>query len=154
MLSRSVVLVFCTLATACILPGAPRAGVSCDQQQATYQNLLAIGDYCQIYVVDNPHYPIATSIDELERVLVPEIGEEIAKKDAWGNLLVYTSTEKSFELRSLGADGKPDNHRPKGASNNPDDDIIFCGDDYGNRKGFAQWPKCAVKEGSHPHPFN
>ena len=80
----------------------------------------------------NGAYPAATSIDELERALVPSVDSGILTKDTWDTQLRYvpSADRKSYKLVSAGADGVFDerswNERVKLATAN-DDAVIENG---------------------------
>ncbi|MEM7247577.1 MAG: type II secretion system protein GspG [Acidobacteriota bacterium] len=46
-------------------------------------------------------------VSDLERLLTPSYIKEVTVKDAWGGDLLYESDGVSYELRSLGKDGRP-----------------------------------------------
>lgn len=77
------------------------------KQRATYAEMNAVADGLRAY--EKAHggaYPVATSSEQLEKILVPAYADRVPHDDAWMHALRYVSWPEGFAIASSGRDGK------------------------------------------------
>ena len=73
------------------------------RKQYTIASLRGIGDALQLYHLDNRQFP---STEQGLKALVESESLRENPLDGWDNEYVYVGSGRTYELRSLGADGK------------------------------------------------
>ena len=72
----------------------------------TMSDFRTIATAAAAYKVDHKTYPIAGSMDELQKLVQPMYVKSLPLHDAWGNAYRYSSDGKTMTIASAGADGK------------------------------------------------
>lgn len=103
-------------------------------QQQTVNDIRVIGTCIEAYAVDHAAYPVAATMQELADRVTPAYARELPSVDGWGNRFEVRSSESTYELRSLAADGLRDSGEPVGATTDANLDIVF------SEGRFVQWP--------------
>jgi hypothetical protein len=88
--------------------------------QRTMADMRTIGTGCELYGVYNERYPDADSVVRLAVRLEPDCLTKVPYEDGWGNRFEITSGGRSYEIRSKGADGIPNNM----------DDIVYSNAEF------------------------
>ena len=98
-----------------------------DKALQTMKAMRIIAVTCEAYNVDYGFYPEVDSVKDLGKLVngVYSPANGIDRKDAWGNKFRVTSSRDSYEIRSLGRDGKLDKHEPSGLTGDLDADIVW-----------------------------
>lgn len=85
----------------------------------------------QAYAIDNKHYPLVTTIEELRPLLEPVYIRTMPTKDAWGTPFIYRPVDggKSFVIASAGSDKKFDESAwDAGYMMSSKDDLVYQGE--------------------------
>jgi hypothetical protein len=72
----------------------------------TMRDIRTIATASEAYATDENHYPIATNMSELKKVLEPVYVRELPEKDGWGEPYIYTvsADRQRYRIVSKGAD--------------------------------------------------
>jgi len=103
------------------------------------KSMRIIAMACLEYEIDFSNYPTASSVAELEELIVGIYVKFFDRNDAWGNEFEIHSTSEGFEIRSYGRDGERDDHPPAGLTDDLDADIVISDTD-GYDMEFTQAP--------------
>jgi len=88
--------------------------------QRTMADMRSIGTACEAYAVDNRRYPDADSVVRLSVRVEPTYILKMPYEDGWGNRFEIASGGRTYEIRSKGADGIPNNM----------DDIVYSNAEF------------------------
>jgi hypothetical protein len=119
-------------------------------------DIRTIATASEAYATDENHYPKATTMEELRKLLEPIYVRTLPLKDAWGHDYVYRVSPdgQHYRIVSGGADGHIDftnetivdipQNAPIRPSKSPDEDIVY------QDGQFLQAPEEALKEMRQP----
>ena len=74
----------------------------------TMSDFRSIATAASAYKTDHNAYPVASSMEELQKLVQPTYIKSLPTHDAWGNAYRYSSDGKTMTIVSAGADGKFD----------------------------------------------
>ena len=112
------------------------------RQKRTMADIRSIAQAWEARAAENRSYtaagmtfPDATTYSSVEGLLVPQFMRKIPPFDGWGHPLEFGARQRTYAIRSPGADGiyEGDTYE-NGASRHPDCDIVYAN---GN---FVQYP--------------
>ena len=119
-----------------ILAATPYVSPIVDQwQNATdsMQNARSLQTAVEAYWFDNNHFPVAKSVEELQKLIEPKYIKTTPLTDAWGTPFLYRAGAdgQSYTLASAGSDKKFDEKSwSAGYSTNSKDDLVYQPHDF------------------------
>ena len=125
-------------------------------EKKAWADIRNIATACEVYATDENHYPKATTMNELRKLLEPTYIRMLPLRDPWGHEYVYrvSADGEHYRIVSAGADGRFDRssevivdvpeHAPIRAAKSLDEDIIY------QDGRLVQAPESIVKDMSKP----
>jgi hypothetical protein len=106
-------------------------------EKRTWTDIRMIATACEAYATDENHYPKASTMEELRKIVEPTYIRTLPLRDAWDHQYVYrvSADGQHYRIVSGGADGRIDpssemivdipDHAPIRANSSLDEDIIY-----------------------------
>ena len=116
------------------IPGLLNA-VDRGKQKRTMSDLRVLGNAVETYSIDENHYPITGSINDLATQINPDYLNKAILSDGWRNQLSVSSTQSQYTVCSGGKDGGVCTADAGGPTHFFNDSITYTS---GN---FVQWPE-------------
>lgn len=95
------------------------------KQKKAMADMRSLAAAIESYAVDNDRYPRASSIAEVESLLVPDHRLAIPRIDGWGEPFEVSSSPTGYEIRSAGKDRVFESDPPRGATFEFREDIVL-----------------------------
>ena len=89
-----------------------------ERQKRTIGDLRTAATAVESYSIDNQHYPVVPSIDELRPFVEPTYVKVLPLRDGWGRPFAYVSDGQEYTIASRGPDGDWEPTRPDGENVN------------------------------------
>jgi hypothetical protein len=110
------------------------------KQKRTFADSRIVAIGIERFFEVQEQYPEVTSIEELERLLVPDYLEALPMVDGWERPFRVVSKTSGYEIRSAGKDGVFETNPPRGPTTTFDDDIVWQDGE------LVQWPESLEPE--------